>query len=65
MHIWLLPNLSLWYNYQSWPDFVPQGDRGLPGPRGPRGQQGAGIKGERVGEQARIMIKAYDVAPLT
>lgn len=29
--------------------FTPQGDRGLPGPRGPRGQQGVGIKGDKVG----------------
>lgn len=29
--------------------FAPQGDRGLPGPRGPRGQQGVGIKGDKVG----------------
>ena len=34
--------------------FVPQGDRGLPGARGPRGQQGAGIKGERVGRKCII-----------
>lgn len=29
--------------------FTPQGDRGLPGLRGPRGQQGVGIKGDKVG----------------
>lgn len=36
---------------QRLPDSVPQGERGLPGPRGQRGQQGAGIKGERVGSE--------------
>lgn len=31
--------------------FVWQGDRGVEGPRGPRGQPGIGIRGEKVGSK--------------